>query len=41
LQTELFRMGGRLIIAGSDVTYLMTAAHSDAKALRALGATSS
>jgi len=37
LQAELFEMGGRFIIAGSDVTYLTTAAQSDAKALRALG----
>jgi len=41
LQVELFRMGGRLIIAGSDVTYLAAAARNDAKALRALGTTSS
>ncbi len=41
LQTELFRMGGRFIIAGSDVTYLMAAARSDARALRALGDTKS
>jgi 2-keto-3-deoxy-L-rhamnonate aldolase RhmA len=36
LQTELFRMGGNLIIAGSDVTYLTAAARADAKALRAI-----
>lgn len=38
LQAELVRMGGRFIIAGSDVTYLATAARNDAMALRALGA---
>ncbi len=38
-QAELFRMGGRLIIAGSDVTYLAAAARHDAKALRAIGTT--
>jgi 2-keto-3-deoxy-L-rhamnonate aldolase RhmA len=35
LQTDLFRMGGKFIIAGSDVTYLTAAARTDVKALRA------
>jgi 2-keto-3-deoxy-L-rhamnonate aldolase RhmA len=39
LQVELFKMGGRFMIAGSDVTYLMAAARSDGRALRALGDT--
>jgi 2-keto-3-deoxy-L-rhamnonate aldolase RhmA len=34
LQSELFRLGGKLIIAGSDVTYLTAAARGDAKRLR-------
>jgi len=34
LQAELFKLGARFIIAGSDVTYLTTAAASDAKRLR-------
>lgn len=38
LQTELYRMGGNFIIAGSDVTYLSAAARADAKALRAIAA---
>ena len=36
LQTELFRLGGRFVIAGSDVTYLAAAASADAKALRSM-----
>jgi 2-keto-3-deoxy-L-rhamnonate aldolase RhmA len=34
LQSELFRLGGNFIIAGSDVTYLTAAARGDAKRLR-------
>jgi 2-keto-3-deoxy-L-rhamnonate aldolase RhmA len=34
LQAELFNLGGRFIIAGSDVTYLTSAANADAKRLR-------
>jgi 2-keto-3-deoxy-L-rhamnonate aldolase RhmA len=34
LQSELFRLGGNFIIAGSDVTYLAAAARGDAKRLR-------
>ena len=34
LQAELFKLGGRFIIAGSDVTYLTSAASADAKRLR-------
>jgi 2-keto-3-deoxy-L-rhamnonate aldolase RhmA len=34
LQSELYRMGGKFIIAGSDVTYLSAAARSDANRLR-------
>lgn len=34
LQTELFRLGGNFIIAGSDVTYLTAGAQGDAKRLR-------
>jgi len=34
LQAELFNLGGRFIIAGSDVTYLTSAASADAKRLR-------
>lgn len=34
LQVELFRLGGRFIIAGSDVTYLTAGASADAKRLR-------
>ena len=34
LQTELVRLGGNFIVAGSDVTYLTAAARADAKALR-------
>jgi len=36
LQTTLVRMGGKFIVAGSDVTYLTSAARNDANALRAL-----
>ena len=36
LQSELFRLGGRFVIAGSDVTYLAAAASADAKALRSM-----
>lgn len=36
LQTELYRLGGTFIIAGSDVTYLTGAARADAKTLRAI-----
>jgi 2-keto-3-deoxy-L-rhamnonate aldolase RhmA len=34
LQSELMRMGGNFVIAGSDVTYFTAAARADAKALR-------
>jgi 2-keto-3-deoxy-L-rhamnonate aldolase RhmA len=34
LQSDLFKLGGRFIIAGSDVTYLTAAASADAKRLR-------
>lgn len=34
LQSDLFAMGARMIIAGSDVTYLMQAAGKDAEQLR-------
>lgn len=34
LQSELFRLGGNFIIAGSDVTYLTAGARADAKRLR-------
>jgi len=34
LQSELFALGGRFIIAGSDVTYLTAGAAADAKRLR-------
>lgn len=36
LQTELYRMGGTFIIAGHDVSYLLSAARTDAKTLRAM-----
>lgn len=36
LQTELYHLGCKFIIAGSDVTYLNSAARADAKALRAI-----
>ena len=36
LQKELYGMGGRFFIAGSDVTYLQSAARADAKALRGM-----
>ena len=39
LQSELFRLGGKFIIAGSDVTYLTAAARGDAKRLRDAGTT--
>ncbi|HVZ51918.1 MAG TPA: aldolase/citrate lyase family protein [Pseudolabrys sp.] len=38
LQTELVRLGGNFIVAGSDVTYLTAAARTDAKALRGVAA---
>lgn len=34
LQSELFRLGGNFIIAGSDVTYLTAGARADVKRLR-------
>jgi 2-keto-3-deoxy-L-rhamnonate aldolase RhmA len=34
LQSNLFKLGGRFIIAGSDVTYFTAAASADAKRLR-------
>jgi 2-keto-3-deoxy-L-rhamnonate aldolase RhmA len=34
LQSDLFKLGGRFIIAGSDVTYFTAAASADAKRLR-------
>lgn len=40
LQRELMGIGGRFIIAGSDVTYLAAAARADAKALRGIAAKS-
>ena len=36
LQKDLIGLGARFLIAGSDVTYLMTAARQDAGLLRAL-----
>jgi 2-keto-3-deoxy-L-rhamnonate aldolase RhmA len=38
LQTELVRLGGNFIVAGSDVTYFTAAARADAKALRGAAA---